>query len=318
MWQAETVKGKLQEINECPVGMVSIAQSNENWEVKRWEVMRPSSPKPQNEEGTFSTIPYPQNRLIPLLMGSPNWSQFFSYVPQIKTKRKAPFPLLSSSQKEAVSSSSRRVLQRDHKLQGAGSPPRGWKRAEFLILFQHEIDEWFLPKSEKKCGVDETHRRTENKPVAQETHSILPEHEQLCTTLCLSIPCQVSHCQSLSPSHRTPSKCCSVSHSWDFLSSPWKLHSLKRFIFPQNRTEHKDEGLQMEGEYVIQAYCCDSSKRGENTREWSSAFSHLYVRKPGDEHSKVAKRWLLVQMKTWDVKVGCENSATMICKISSA
>lgn len=35
MWQAETVKGKLQEINECPVGMVSIAQSNENWEVKR-------------------------------------------------------------------------------------------------------------------------------------------------------------------------------------------------------------------------------------------------------------------------------------------
>lgn len=75
------------------------------------------------------------------------------------------------------------------------------------------------------------------------------EPEQLCTTLCLSIPCQVFHCQCLFPAspHRTPSKWHSVSHTWVYLSSSWQLHSVKRFIFPQNRTEHKDEGLQMKG-----------------------------------------------------------------------
>lgn len=40
----------------------------------------------------------------------------------------------------------------------------------------------------------------------------------------------------------------------------------------------------------MQAYSGGSSKRGENTQECSSTFSHLHVRKPGDEHSKVAKR----------------------------
>lgn len=196
---------------------------------------------PRMKRGLFSTIHYFQNRLIPLLRGySPSRSQFFSHAPQIKTKRKAPFPFPSSRQKEAVSGSSRCVLQSDHKLQGAGGPSWGWKRAEFLIFFQHEIAEWFLPNSEKKCGVDETHRRTESKPVAQETQLVFPEHEELCTTLYLSIPCQVPHCQSLSPAppYRIPSKWCSVSYTWDFLSSPWQLHSLKIFFFPQNRTEH--------------------------------------------------------------------------------
>lgn len=103
---------------------------------------------PRRKRGLLFTIPYSQNRLIPFLRGyRPSCFQFFSHVPQINTKRKAPFPLPSNSQKEAVSSIWRCVLQRVHKLQGAGGPSWGWRRAELLILFQHEIDEWFLPKS---------------------------------------------------------------------------------------------------------------------------------------------------------------------------
>lgn len=85
------------------------------------------------------------------------------------------------------------------------------------IVFQHGIGGWFLPRDGKRCEVDETCRRTQSKPIAQETHFLLPESEQLCTTLSLSIPRQVSYCQPFLPAppcRPGASMCTSVSRTW--------------------------------------------------------------------------------------------------------
>lgn len=62
---------------------------------------------------------------------------------------------------------------------------------KFLQVFQNEIDQWFLLKGEKS-EADGTCRRAQSTPLAHNIHCFLPEPEQLCTTLCLSLPCQIS------------------------------------------------------------------------------------------------------------------------------